>query len=151
MFLPFCVRAEGPKVFAAADVTIKAIQRNKAVHSSGILRTQTTLDACCDDWCDVIQLAHRPPPKRDWRSDTGYGLMDIYVEAAGLPADFQPHINILNGQMIAVSDRWYRTSEAGFRSVPGIFVHNKPDRVHLERVLGGKKHVLLAPQPFRYV
>lgn len=127
------------------------LQRNKATCQGGVLRTTMTLEACLDDWADVLHLLHRPPPTRDWRSDTGYGLMDIYVEAAGLPADYRPHINIIHALMIGKADHWYHTSEAGFRSVPAIFVHNEPDRIHLERVLGSKKRILIAPHPFHYV
>ncbi len=130
---------------------VGVIQRNKATRPRGILRTTMTLEACRDDWADVLYLSSCPPLTRDWRSDTGYGLMDIYVEAAGLPADYRPNINTIHALMIGKADRWYHTSEAGFRSVPAIFVHNEPDRVHLERVLGGRKRILIAPHPFHYV
>ncbi len=116
-----------------------------------MLHTAITLAQCRQDWSDPLALIHRPQPKRDWRSDTGYGLMDIYLQAAGLPAGYRPHINILHAMFIGMADHWYRTSEAGFRSVPAIFVHNQGDQEHLQRVLDGWKHVLIAPHPFHYI
>ncbi len=132
-------------------MTDSTIQSSGTAISGPLLRTSISLAQCCEEWVNILDLVRRPPPKRDWRSDTGYGLMDIYVEAAGLPTGYRPHINTLHAMFIGMADHWYKTSEAGFRSVPAIFVHNEPDRANLERVLGGWKHVLVAPHPFHYI
>ncbi len=117
-----------------------------------LLRTSLSLEQCLADWKDIAALCQsRPVRKRDWRTDTGYGLVDIYIDAAGLPADYRAHLNVLHGTFTCMADYWYRTSEAGFRSVPATLVHNDGDREHLERILGAERRFLVAPHPYHYV
>lgn len=50
-----------------------------------------------------------------------------------------------------MADRWYQTSEAGFRSLPAMFVHNDADAEHIARILGSYKRLLVAAHPYHYV
>jgi hypothetical protein len=117
-----------------------------------MLRDNITLAQCETEWKDIEGLCRRQPlGKRDWRSDVGYGLMDIYLDVAGLPRDYCPDANVMHGLFLGMTDQWYRQSEANFRSVPILIVHNEPDREHIQRVLGPAKKVLVAPHPFHYI
>lgn len=111
-----------------------------------------SLEQCLADWIDISALCQRRRSRKsDWRTDTGYGLLDIYIDAAGLPGDYRAHINVLHGTFTGMADHWFRTSEAGFRSVPATFVHNDADRDHLERIMGSYRRFLVAPHPFHYL
>ena len=117
-----------------------------------ILRNSISLEQCLVDWQDISALCQRRRARKsDWRTDTGYGLIDIYIDAAGLPAEYRAHVNILHGTFTCVADHWFRTSEASFRSVPATFVHNDSDREHLTRVVGPHRRFLVAPHPYHYV
>lgn len=107
---------------------------------------------CEAQWKDIKRLCSiKPLGRRDWRSDVGYGLMDIYLDAAGLPLDYCPDANLMHGMFLGMTDYWYLHSEANFHSVPVLIVHNEFDRVHLQKVLGPVKRVLVVAHPIHYI
>ena len=117
-----------------------------------MFRDSLSLAQCEEDWSDIQNLCNeRGIGRRDWRSDVGYGLMDVYLDAAGLQSDYCPDANVMHGLFLGMTDQWYLQSEANFRSVPVLIVHNEPDREHLQRVLGPAKKVVILPHPFHYL
>jgi hypothetical protein len=99
---------------------------------------------------EVINGDSRRSSKKYFLS-TGYGLMDVYLQVARLPANYKFKVNVLHGIFLEMSACGLRRSEAANLSTVGTFVHNQHDRDLLVKTFDGKKRFFVAPHPFHYV
>ena len=116
-----------------------------------ILQNRISFNDCLDDWKDILALARKYPKASYWASDTGYGLIDIYKDYAGLENDYQSKINTLHGTFMGMKPRWWLNSEANFKSTPAMFVNYETNKLMLESLIGEEKRFYLVPHPYHLI
>ena len=57
-----------------------------------------TLDSCLEDWADIPRMLTSIGTRDHWATDCGYGLNDIYLDAAGLGNVYGKFINSFHGE-----------------------------------------------------
>ncbi|MCK9403259.1 MAG: hypothetical protein M0Q26_07655 [Chitinophagaceae bacterium] len=117
-----------------------------------MLRNSISLEQCLKDWEDLPRLINiKERSKKNKKSDSGYQLIDILMDVAGLSENFRSSIGIMHGTFIGMGDKWWRSSEAAFPYLTNIFVHNTGDKERLSSLFQTKKRFLLVSHPFHYI
>lgn len=116
-----------------------------------ILQNRISLEDCLNDWKDISAFAHKYPKESYWAFDTGYGLMDIYKDYAGFDNNYQPKINTIHGTFMGMKPRWWLNSEAGFKSIPAMFVNYETNKLMLESLFGDEKKFHLVQHPYHLI
>jgi hypothetical protein len=116
-----------------------------------ILQNRVSLEDSIDDWKDITALARKYPKASYWAYDTGYGLMDIYKDYAGFDNNYQPKINTIHGTFMGMKPRWWLNSEAGFKSIPAMFVNYETNKLMLESLIGEEKKFHLVQHPYHLI
>jgi hypothetical protein len=96
-------------------------------------------------------MANKYNKPNKWFADTGYGFIDIYKDYAGIENTFIPRINTLHGTFMGMNNTWWYNSEAGFKSVPAMFVHYPSLKIKLEQLFENKKRFILAQHPYHII
>lgn len=115
------------------------------------LQNSICYDDCLNDWADIVALSAQYPKASYWASDTGYGLIDIYKDYAGLENDYQSKVNTLHGTFMGMKPRWWLNSEANFKSTPAMFVNYETNKRMLESLIGEEKLFYLVPHPYHLI
>lgn len=116
-----------------------------------ILQNWVSLEDSIDDWKDIKALARKYSKASYWAYDTGYGLMDIYKDYAGFDNNYQPKINTIHGIFMGMKPRWWLNSEAGFKSIPAMFVNYETNKLMLESLFGEEKKFHLVQHPYHLI
>ena len=116
-----------------------------------ILQNNISIEECLDDWKDISTLSYKYQHPSFWSYDTGYGLMDIYKDYAGFNNNYLPKINTLHGTFMGMKSRWWLNSEAGFKSIPAMFVNYETNKLFLESLIGEEKKFHLVPHPYHLI
>ena len=117
-----------------------------------MLKNSISLEQCVNEWNDLINLVDPKNVKiKNSKSDTGYQLIDVLINAANLENNFNSSIGILHGTFIGMSDNWFKKSEVSFPFYNNFFVHNEGDYLRLSKLFNSKDRFILVAHPFHYI
>ena len=116
-----------------------------------MLSVNLIYENCLLDWENLPKLIEQTNHPKNKFSNSGYQLIDILLDYAGLGNNFISRIGIMHGTFIGMSDGWWKKSEASFRFLNNIFLHNKGDYKRLSTLFNSKKKFILVPHPFHFL
>jgi len=118
------------------------------------LKSSITKEEYIFDVSDPFKLAsiQHKRNKKWWAIDGGYGLIQIYLEFIDLdPKKYIPRFNCFHGFFPGMTDYWYKISEARFKSLPAIFVHNNVVKNRVDNLFSYRKKSYIVAHPYYYI
>jgi hypothetical protein len=120
------------------------------------LFSSITYDEYCEEMKNLnlldVQKFSNQISKSHWAVDGGYGLIQIYYEYINVNyKEIIPVVNCLHGFFPGMNNDWVKASEASFKSLPALFIHNDSHILDFRKFFGSFKKFILIANPYYYI